>query len=144
MANCGTRGSILTPKYESEHEALHQSRMRKCRSVMVSLALNALIDVMYRQFGKAARRFRIADFAQMASTVKESLWFDSYMWCGVKDVDYSMCLQGRYVRCQAYASGPMSVPEASHDKHLHILIFQCIDSLSLRIKYILFSILNED
>ena len=22
---------------------------------------------------------------------------------------------GRYVRCQAYASGPMSIPEASHD-----------------------------
>ena len=33
----------------------------------------------------------------------------------VKDVDCSMCLQGRYVRCQAYASGPMSIPEASHD-----------------------------
>ena len=25
---------------------------------------------------------------------------------------------GRYVRCQAYASGPMSVPEASHDNCL--------------------------
>ena len=35
------------------------------------------------------------------------------MW--YKDVDYSMCLQGRYVRCQAYASGPMSIPEVSHD-----------------------------
>ena len=22
---------------------------------------------------------------------------------------------GRYVRCQAYASGPMSIPDASHD-----------------------------
>ena len=33
----------------------------------------------------------------------------------VKDVDYLCGLQGRYVRCQAYASGPMSIPEASHD-----------------------------
>ena len=27
---------------------------------------------------------------------------------------------GRYVRCQAYASGPMSIPEASHDSKLII------------------------
>ena len=36
------------------------------------------------------------------------------VWC--KRCWLSMWSAGRYVRCQAYASGPMSIPEASHDR----------------------------
>lgn len=41
----GTRGSIFDPKYENKHEALHQERLRKCKSGMVSLALDAWKDM---------------------------------------------------------------------------------------------------
>ena len=40
----GTRGSILDPKYEDKHEALHQARWRKCNSGIVNLALDAWKD----------------------------------------------------------------------------------------------------
>lgn len=37
---------VLTPKYEGKHEALHESKTRKCKSVMVNVASDALIDVV--------------------------------------------------------------------------------------------------